>query len=218
VNFLPWQVVDNTSWDTGTGFTDAFRSSPSSLRPDIALDYLYFLPEPVVDDVYGEGILGAGWVGVGLGLISDSVFGLSSGNAYPDVISHELGHTLGLEHIDGSQFLMNPFNSNANESLSDIYPSGNNDQITSDEVSKARQSLLLTDSPFPGTPEPGTLGLFAIAVVGTIVSVAASNSRELAGAAPLAAAYPLLVLPSCISATLCRGGITRCTFRWFRCG
>ncbi len=168
VNFLPWDVVDSTSDYSGTGFTDPFKTDPHSLAPNSSIDYLYFAPEAVVDSGFGSSVLGEGYVGFGLALVSDAILGLNGGNVFPDVIAHELGHDLGLQHIVGDQYLMNAFDANANETLSDVYPTGNNDQITSDEVAAARQSSLLSDEPLTTTPEPGSIFLLSFGVLGTL--------------------------------------------------
>jgi len=151
VDFLSMETIDSTLDYSGTALTDTFLNDPVALASHFGIDYVYYLPVAVVADAFGSNVLGEGYVGEGLAIISDGSF------EFPSVLAHELGHTLGLSHIlTPGDYLMSPVVStdDVDETVSDIFPVGDNDQLTSDEITLARQSALLSDT--APTPEPAT--------------------------------------------------------------
>jgi hypothetical protein len=97
---------------------------------------------------WGEGFLG----GNGIAISSDTV----TANNRLDTEAHELGHNLGLDHVAGADFLMNPGDTrDVPTGLGEINPDGKKwDKLSADEIKTACASQFVT-------PEPGSLALLA---------------------------------------------------------
>jgi len=83
-----------------------------------------------------------------------------------DILSHEIGHSLGLEHINDPldsdmmrDYLMSSFLMDTS-SINDIYPDGKRyDKLTSDEIALALTSPYVQTVPAPGAVLLGSIGL-----------------------------------------------------------
>jgi hypothetical protein len=105
-----------------------------------------------ISGAYGEGWLGGNGIAIG-----DNVF--SDGRL--DTIAHELGHNLGLDHYDTSDYALYLMASGgvrtAPGSLSDITPDGlGTDRLSSTEIATVLGSPFVLDA---AVPEPGTMAL-----------------------------------------------------------
>lgn len=93
---------------------------------------------------------GNAWIGLNGVLVSDDILDFNNGLGRIDVIAHELGHNMGLQHSTfGAGTPENLMSSGSvrtvPESIDDIYPNGNGlSQLTSDQIEVARSSSFLT--------------------------------------------------------------------------
>ena len=120
----------------------------------------------LVHTVDGGSAYGEGWVGFGGMVIGmDTVMAANGGNGRLDTIAHELGHNLGLVPVTSAEFDGTYHDTNANDlmagggirssptSLGQISTDGLTllDRIPADQVTTARDSGLLYETPEPGT-------------------------------------------------------------------
>jgi hypothetical protein len=153
IQFLPWMTLDDSNLYNGIGLT---LSSIPFINDGI--DHAYYFPSAAFGSAFGASTAGLGLLDAGYALLSDGI-------TDPDVLAHELGHNLGLQHnFSGSEYLMYPI-TNPDTNIGDIYPNGAGyEKLSSDEISTARQSALLSSTALPTpAPEPSTLLLTSAA-------------------------------------------------------
>jgi len=169
VNFDFAGQIDNSTWlnidDSVTGDTFAdIANSTGHLASTTVVDV--FLVHTLDNQTaYGEGWWGAGGLVMGM----DTIMGYASGGRI-DTMAHELGHNLGLDPTDDTEYANgghsnNPYELMASGSIryvpltvADINPDGSHlDQLSLYQIDYARQSSLLSDS----VPEPASFALMA---------------------------------------------------------
>ncbi|NEQ49793.1 MAG: hypothetical protein F6K11_06610 [Leptolyngbya sp. SIO3F4] len=159
ITFLPLnQLHDSTYLTTDanefadlsfSGGAGAFGRHPDSTRTQGPIN-LWFVD--VIETSTGLVQFGNAWIGLNGVLVSDDVFTFNNGAGRIDVISHEIGHNLGLRH---STFGAGPANNvmtggssrTIPDSIDDIFPDGEGlSQLTSAQIAEARSSGFLIGS------------------------------------------------------------------------
>ena len=157
ITFLPLnQLNDSTYLTTDDGeFSDLsfsgdagdFGRHPDSTRTQGPIN-LWFVD--VIQTSAGLIQFGNAWIGLNGVLISDDILDFNNGAGRIDVISHEIGHNLGLRHstlgAGGADNLMTGGGRRTiPDSIDDIFPDGDRlSRLTSAQIEKARDSSFVT--------------------------------------------------------------------------
>lgn len=158
---LAWESV----WATpllDTSFTELAAAAPGSGSPGVI--NVWFVDQ--ISDCGGTGgVYGCAYLPGNGVAIADAAFR----DQRLDVLAHELGHNLGLTHVD------DPFNLMAYGdlrlvplALADIYPFGPLDRLDPEQIALARSSPYLVP-----IPEPASLAL----VIGGVAALACRRLR-----------------------------------------
>ena len=168
INFIFGGQINNSSWLNGSTGIDAFTAGPTS-GPGATM----YLANTIL------GIYGNAWLdGGGLAINMDLVTSFNGGIGRLDTIAHEIGHNLNLDvgtgsiggHSNNANYLMATGGGfrNIPSSLAQICPDGPcYDFLPQVQIDVARRSRLLVDYTPPNpAPEPGSLALVAVALLG----------------------------------------------------
>lgn len=158
ITFLPLNQLNESDYLTTdddefadlsfSGDPGSFGRHPDSTRTTGPIN-LWFVDEIEADN--GLRQYGNAWIGFNGVLISDDILDFNNGVGRLDVISHELGHNLGLRH---STFGAGPADNlmssgrvrTVPESIDDIFPDGDGvSQLTPEQIAQARTSGFLTE-------------------------------------------------------------------------
>lgn len=164
VNFLPFVQINSSARLNEDDFSDlGANASPSIIN-------LWFVNDltdcggPVAGTLYGCGTSG-GWFAVTQAVFDYSMVGRV------DTLSHELGHVLGLGHSDfgagGADNLMTSGSTRSiAQDINDVNPDGAAlEKLTAEQIAEARSSRFVSDVTGQ-VPEPGSLALAALAMLG----------------------------------------------------
>jgi hypothetical protein len=142
-----------------SGGAGAFGRHPSSSRTTGPIN-MWFVD--VIEAGSGLVQYGSAWIGLNGVLISDDIYIFNGGVGRLDVIAHELGHNLGLEHdtlgAGGANNLMSDGSRRAiPNSIDDIFPDGARlGQLTGDQIQRVRSSgFLMSQATVVGLTAPG---------------------------------------------------------------
>jgi hypothetical protein len=175
-NFLDWVTIFDTDL-LSAEFLD-LTTGDNGQHDDPLVINLWFvntLSCGGVSFVYGCGYVDGNGVG-----IANSVFA----EWRIDTIAHELGHNLGLDHVE------DPLNLLASGgvrlvpwSIEEIYPRGDKaSQLTASQIATVRASPFLTPSPAPdatvAVPEPASLTLLVTGCAMMLAGVARRRRRH----------------------------------------
>jgi hypothetical protein len=146
-NSTLYQNLDESTTANFAGLTGAGHGQNAN---PLVID-MWFVHD--ISGAYGEGWLGFNGIAIG-----DNVF---SGGGRLDTIAHELGHNLGLDHYNTSDFALYLMAAGGVRttpgSLSQITPDGlGTDRLSSAEIATALRSRFVLES---AVPEPGTMAL-----------------------------------------------------------
>ena len=122
--------------------------------------------EMFLTHTFNDGSYGIGWLGVGgFGIAMDDVMAYNGGIGRIDTIAHELGHNLGLDHVNVANRLLAPgYLRNVPTTIADITPDGLGlDIVSADEIAVVRSSSLLRNLPTTSAaPEPAVWALMIL--------------------------------------------------------
>ena len=163
VNFLAFQQVNSTARLNEDNFSDLGNVGDASVIDLWFVNDLFDCGGPFgPGSLYGCGT-SDGWFAVTQEVFDYSVIGRV------DTLSHELGHVLGLGHNDfGAGAADNLMTSGGSRSiaqlLGDVNPDGLGlEKLSAAQIAEARSSSFASNL----VPEPGTLALAALALLGT---------------------------------------------------
>lgn len=144
IEFLPWKFMDNTTAQNITATSDLLVGGNQAMNSPVI--NMWF----VIDYAGAYGAANSAGRRVA---IDDSVFSFSGGAGRRDTIAHELGHILGLPHIDGD-FPLNLMEEggvrNPATAIGQITPDGDmKDQLTAAQIQTALASPYLVVVPEP---------------------------------------------------------------------
>ncbi len=159
VSFLPLNQLNDSTYLTTdedefldlsfSGDPGDFGRHPDSTEISGPIN-LWFVD--VIETTTGLIQYGNAWIGLNGVLISDDILDFNNGLGRIDVIAHELGHNLGLQHSTfGAGTPENLMSSGSvrtvPESIDDIVPNGDGlSQLTSEQIDVARSSSFLTEA------------------------------------------------------------------------
>lgn len=168
VNFLAMQQVNSTARLNENNFSDLGNVGDASVIDLWFVNDLLDCGGPLAPgSLYGCGTTG-GWFAVTQAVFDYSVIGRV------DTLSHELGHVLGLGHNDfGAGLADNLMTSGGSrdiaQAIGDVNPDGLGlEKLLAAQITEARTSNYLSAA--TAVPEPGTLALAALALLGTALA------------------------------------------------
>jgi hypothetical protein len=179
IRFLPLETVTSSTFfdvTSGTGTNSlSSLSSASGLgqSSDIHVINLWFVNQinssanilgVSLQSIATDGTFTLTRDGIAIG---SSALTKNGGNPASDTIAHEIGHALGLDHVNfGASGQLNLMSSTTYppSGLSDIFPSGGDyDQLTPAQISQARSvsffALTIPSFTYTSVPEPASTGL-----------------------------------------------------------
>lgn len=190
IDFLSWgefsaPAADYADMNTIGNFATLAGLVPAPYSSESAqVVWMFFVPQ--IDSCGGAGgtVYGCSLTPGNEDVISNAVFSSSdggySGSDRIDTIAHELGHSLGLPDCStcGANNLEAIGNiRNVPRSLSDIYPNGSYDQLTSAQIAVADSSRFLFPEEGSTTSEPGTTFLTAAGLLGLGLRIRRTRAR-----------------------------------------